>query len=212
MRADLLRKLYFYKACGYRYVSESFLRAPSPGDDLPTLAHTIGTCRLCNNAKTCRHTMNLSGELSLPAAKRVEILVVFERPNEAQDTAGAVFVGATHEWFASELATKCAGAGVGATFVVRCAGTHALAYEQCAPYLFDEIFLVRPRIIATMGDTASQFVLKSPNLPPIEAMHGSVFHEHGTFVVPMYDLDFIRKNPSKKPEMEADIAKIASLL
>ena len=60
----------------------------------------------------------------------------------------------------------------------------------CKPYLKDEIDFVKPKIIVTMGFIPNKVFLKS-NIPLSNHIGKAYLTNEGSYVLPMYDLNFI---------------------
>ncbi len=59
---------------------------------------------------------------------------------------------------------------------------------NCQPYLWQELALLKSRIVVPMGNVATQVLflgLKSQPAPPIRLAHAQIFSENGMSIVPM---------------------------
>lgn len=82
--------------------------------------------------------------------------------------------------------------------------------DNCLPYLWRELELLRPRIVVPVGGVAAQAIFRRllgrPS-PPITQAHAQVFHGNGVIVVPM-------RHPARSSNHELDrfVAVMRSLL
>ena len=56
--------------------------------------------------------------------------------------------------------------------------------EACTPWLVEQVSLIQPRVIVTLGNFATKFVLNTPQ--GITRMRGSVYPWHGRSVIPTF--------------------------
>ena len=103
------------------------------------------------------------------------------------------------------------------SFLIRCAvpQNRRVSSEiilKCAPYLTDEIKILKPKVVLCLGELCCKIVLRNGDLAGMDALHGSVFNEGGISFVPSYDPAFIAQNPSKAELFKEDLQKIKGLL
>jgi DNA polymerase len=82
--------------------------------------------------------------------------------------------------------------------------------ERCLPYLMEQIGMIRPGVICTLGKFASQTLLSSKT--PISRLRGEFHDFHGIKLMPTYHPAFLLRNPSAKKEVWEDMKKIAAEL
>ena len=63
-----------------------------------------------------------------------------------------------------------------------------------------------------MGDECLSAIYEDFEMSSLETLHGYVLKYKKNFVLPMFDLDFVRLNPAKKEFFLNDIKKIKELL
>jgi DNA polymerase len=56
--------------------------------------------------------------------------------------------------------------------------------ESCTPWLVEQVSLIQPRVIATLGNFATKFVLQTPQ--GITRMRGRTYPWHGRTVIPTF--------------------------
>ena len=103
------------------------------------------------------------------------------------------------------------------TFMVKCHSNKDIkpydeSFQRCKPYLFDEIEKLNPKLILAMGDECLSAIFEDFEMSSLETLHGYVLKYKKNFVLPMFDLDFVRLNPAKKEFFLNDIKKIKELL
>lgn len=102
------------------------------------------------------------------------------------------------------------------SFLIRCAvpQNRRISSEiilKCAPYLTDEIKILKPKVVLCLGELCCKIVLRNGDLAGMDALHGSVFNEGGISFVPSFDPAFIAQNPSKAELFKEDLQKIKEL-
>jgi DNA polymerase len=119
-----------------------------------------------------------------------DLLFVGEAPGMHEDRQGEPFVGA-----AGQLLTRMLGE-IGLTRervyianVLKCrppGNRDPLPDEiqACTPWLVEQISLIQPRVIVTLGNFATKYVLQTQR--GITSMRGSVYPWHGRQVIPTF--------------------------
>ena len=119
-----------------------------------------------------------------------DLLFIGEAPGMHEDRQGEPFVGA-----AGQLLTTMLGE-IGLTRdqvyianVLKCRppgnrDPEPDEIETCTPWLVEQISLIQPRVIATLGNFATKFVLQTQR--GITSMRGSVYPWHGRQVIPTF--------------------------
>ena len=119
-----------------------------------------------------------------------DLLFIGEAPGMHEDRQGEPFVGA-----AGQLLTRMLGEiglardEVYIANVLKCRppanrDPEPDAIETCTPWLVEQISLIQPRVIATLGNFATKFVLQTQR--GITSMRGSVYPWHGRQVIPTF--------------------------
>jgi uracil-DNA glycosylase, family 4 len=72
--------------------------------------------------------------------------------------------------------------------------------EACTPWLIEQISLVQPKVIATLGNFATKFVLDTSQ--GITRMRGSTYSWHGRTVVPTFHPAAILRTGEKSSQFE----------
>ena len=182
---------------------------------LKELERLIGECKRCK-----LH----SGRIRLVFGEgnpKARLVFVGEGPGREEDIEGRPFVGE-----AGRLLTKIIESGMGLKReevyicnVVKCRPPENRTPERdeaeaCLPYLKEQIRMIRPEVICTLGRTAAQELL---------GRNFRITEERGSWqsfmdipVMPTYHPAYIIRNPSREKELKgqvwADVRKIMARL
>jgi DNA polymerase len=181
-------------------------------DTLDAIKADIGSdCRRC---KLC--TMGRSQIVFGVGNPKARLMFVGEAPGEEEDKRGEPFVGR-----AGQLLTKIIEA-IGLTReqvyianVIKCRppgnrNPEADEVEQCEPYLFRQIDVIKPRVIVPLGKFAAQSLLKT--MDPITRLRGRQFDYRGAALIPTFHPAYLLRNPSAKREVWEDMKKVRAIL
>jgi uracil-DNA glycosylase len=149
-----------------------------------------------------------------------ELMLVGEAPGFHEDRLGTPFAGQAAEL----LERLLTGIGLSRedvylTTVLKCrppGNRDPLADEiaACEPHLFRQLELVRPRVVAPLGNFATQLLTGRPH--GITAVHGQpqelVLGGATVTVLPLYHPAVALYTPATLAELEADVALIPGLL
>ena len=80
--------------------------------------------------------------------------------------------------------------------------------EQCEPFLFRQIDVIKPKVIVALGKFAAQCLLKTTE--PITRIRGREYR--GAKLVPTFHPAFLLRNPSCRREVWEDMKKVRALL
>ncbi len=180
------------------------------GETLLQIARRANHCTLCGLHKG--RTKGVFGEGN-PKAK---LMFIGEAPGKEEDLTGRPFVGE-----AGQLLTKIISAiglarqEVYITNVVKCRPPDnrvPLPGEilSCQPYLVAQVEWVHPKIICTLGKTATLSLLKTEE--PISKLRGRWFDFQGIKVMPTFHPAYLLRNPSDKKLVWEDMKKIQQAL
>ena len=221
MQSSQLRRLLYYKAFGYRYVSAEIL---SGGERffkaLDALKSATAECNLCELAKT----RTGSGEQNFKNFKTIKNFKNSKTPTNVKLMIVALAPGANEGFgggleaeVAAALDQICAPEQIYFSFLIKCAvpQNRRISSEiilKCAPYLTDEIKILKPKVVLCLGELCCKIVLRNGDLAGMDVLHGSVFNEGGISFVPSFDPAFIAQNPSKAELFKEDLQKIKELM
>ena len=171
-------------------------------------------CERCGLAATRTRVVYGSGPLDAP------LMLVGESPGFHEDREGTPFAGRARELLERLLAdVGIALADVYAATILKCrppGNRDPLAEEvaACEPYLYRQLDLVRPRVVATLGSFAT--TLLSGRALGITRVHG-VEHEvmigsRRLLVYPLYHPAAALYTPAMLEVLERDVARLPELL
>ena len=151
---------------------------------LAEAAAAAATCTRCRLAE--RRTQVVYGVGNADA----ELLFIGEGPGFHEDQQGEPFVGA-----AGQLLTRMLGEigsrreDVYIANVVKCRppgnrDPEADEIESCTPWLIEQVSLIQPALIVTLGNFATKFVLNTTT--GITRLRGQRFPWHGRTVIPTF--------------------------
>jgi len=212
VQSSQLRRLLYYKAFGYRYVSAEILSGGARFfKALDTLKSATSECNLCELAKT-RTSSSEQNFKNFKTPASVKLMIVALAPGVSEG-----FGGGLEAEIEAALDQICAPEEIYFSFLIRCAvpQNRRISSEmilKCAPYLTDEIKILKPKVVLCLGELCCKIVLRNGDLAGMDVLHGSVFNEGGISFVPSFDPAFIAQNPSKAELFKEDLQKIKGLL
>lgn len=183
----------------------------SPGcADLAALSLLIGDCHRCSLGDTRTTLVFGVGD---PHAR---LMFVGEAPGRNEDLQGVPFVGA-----AGKLLDELLGSigldrsEVYIANVLKCrppGNRDPLADEVavCTPFLNEQVRLIAPAVIATLGNHATHHVLGTDR--PISALRGRLFHVDGRRIVPIFHPAAALYDQSKRAVLFDDFQRLRAVL
>ena len=206
----LEEKLKFFSQLGMEFISSS----PSSEDSsYLSLKERIIHCQKC--ALSQRRKNAVPGEGNLGA----ELMFVGEAPGHDEDIQGRPFVGK-----AGQILTKIINAmqfkreDVYITNVVKCRppdnrNPSREEIEKCQEYLLEQLEMIKPRVIVTLGKVATDFFIRSSL--GMTALRGN-FYEFGDIqVMPTFHPSYIIRNEGNikiKKMVWEDMKKVMTFL
>jgi len=177
---------------------------------LADVAIEASTCTKCRLAETRTQVVFGVGD------PNADLLFVGEAPGMHEDRQGEPFVGA-----AGQLLTRML-AGISMTReqvyianVLKCRppgnrDPQEDEIETCTPWLVEQISLIQPDVIVTLGNFATKFVLQTQQ--GITRMRGSVYPWHGRKVIPTFHPAAILRGGGEKSRQFADLEEDFALI
>lgn len=176
---------------------------------LGEIAQRVRVCTRCDLWRTRTHAVPGEGN------PRAEVMFIGEAPGYHEDRQGRPFVGAAGQYL-NELLQR---AGlrreeVYITNVVKCrppGNRDPLPDEiaACAPYLDEQLGVIRPRVIVTLGRYSMSRWF--PN-EKISRVHGQARRVGDYVVVPMYHPAAALHQPALKELVEKDFEKLGEII
>jgi uracil-DNA glycosylase family 4 len=175
-------------------------------EELKKIHQGMKACQLCPLGKTRKNLVFGEGN---PYA---QIVFVGEAPGADEDEQGLPFVGR-----AGQLLTKIIEAmglmrkDVYICNILKCrppGNRNPLPneIELCEPFLKNQLQIISPRVICTLGKFAAQTLLKTET--PITALRGRFQSYEGIKLMPTYHPAYLLRNPSAKKFVWEDVQMI----
>ncbi len=178
--------------------------------DLPALSQFLAGCMRCKLGSTRTNIVFGQGNA------KAELMFVGEAPGRDEDEQGLAFVGR-----AGQLLTKIIEA-IGRTRedvyianVLKCRPPNNRNPERdevqtCKPFLNEQIRLIGPRVIVTLGTFAAQTLLETDE--PISRMRGQWRTARGVRVMPTFHPAFLLRSPDRKKDVWEDMKLVRDYL
>jgi len=145
-----------------------------------------------------------------------DLMFVGEAPGGDEDIQGIPFVGR-----AGQLLTKIIEAiglrrdDVYIANVIKCRppqnrNPEPDEVDQCEPFLFRQIEIIKPKVIVALGKFGAQTLLRT--LDPISRLRGRVYEYRGAKLIPTFHPAYLLRNPASKREVWEDMKLVKRLL
>lgn len=131
-----------------------------------------------------------------------KIIIIGEAPGAQEDKEGVPFVGRSGKkldtWLNRINLTR---KDVFITNIVKCRppknrNPEFIEIKACSYFLKQQIKIIKPKIIITVGKFASQSILRTED--PISSLRGKFFNKNGYSIFPIYHPAYILRNQSKE--------------
>lgn len=179
------------------------------GDDLNKLNTKILACTKCGLCKN--RTQAVPGDGN-PQAK---LMFVGEGPGQQEDLQGIPFCGPSGKFLEELLAgIGLTRAQVYITNIVKCRPPNNRdPFEDeiltCTPYLEQQIKLIKPLVISTLGRYALNYFLPGQK---ISQVHGRALSKNGQLFVPLYHPAVALYKGSMRDELKQDFQTISQVI
>ena len=170
---------------------------------LTEAAAEAATCRRCRLAE--RRTQVVYGVGSASA----DLMFIGEGPGFHEDQQGEPFVGAAGQLLTRMLAEiGLRREDVYIANVVKCRppgnrDPEPDEIEACTPWLVEQLSLIQPSVVVTLGNFATKFVLTTPT--GITRLRGQVFPWHGRTVIPTFHPAAVLRSGGETSRQFADL-------
>ena len=183
----------------------------SPGEALIAIRQDLGECTRCKLHGLGRRQIVFG--VGNPAA---DLMFVGEAPGADEDIQGEPFVGR-----AGQLLTKIIEAiglrreDVYIANVIKCRppgnrNPEPDEVEQCEPFLFRQIDLIKPKVIVALGKFAAQSLLRTTD--PITRLRGREYRYRDAILMPTYHPAYLLRTPSAKRDVWEDMKRVRAIL
>lgn len=149
-----------------------------------------------------------------------DLMFVGEAPGFHEDRQGEPFVGAAGQLLTrmlGEIGLRREDVYIGNILKCRPPGNRDPLpdeIEACTPWLVEQISLIQPRLVVTLGNFATRFVLQTPR--GITSMRGRTYDWHGRTVIPTFHPAAILHGGGEKSrqfqDLQTDFALIRATL
>jgi DNA polymerase len=149
-----------------------------------------------------------------------DLMFVGEAPGFHEDRQGEPFVGAAGQLLTrmlGEIGLRRDDVYIGNILKCRPPGNRdplPTEIEACTPWLIEQISLIQPRLIVTLGNFATKFVLQTQR--GITSVRGRTYDWHGRCVIPTFHPAAILHGGGEKSrqfqDLQADFALIRATL
>jgi DNA polymerase len=149
-----------------------------------------------------------------------DLLFIGEAPGFHEDRQGEPFVGAAGQLLTrmlGEIGLKRENVYIANILKCRPPGNRDPLpdeIEACTPWLVEQVSLIQPRVIVTLGNFATKFVLQTPR--GITSMRGHMYDWHGRSVIPTFHPAAILHGGGEKSrqfgELREDFALVRATL
>jgi DNA polymerase len=186
---------------------------PEPGTllTLTSIREDLGDCTRCKLAGLGRNQIVFG--VGNPNA---DLMFVGEAPGADEDIQGEPFVGR-----AGQLLTKIIEAiglrreDVYIANVIKCRppgnrNPEPDEVEQCEPFLFRQIDMIKPKVIVALGKFAAQCLLRTTE--PITKIRGREFKYRDAILMPTYHPAYLLRTPSAKRDVWEDMKRVRAIL
>lgn len=189
---------------------ESPPRAPATPKSLDGIRAELGDCTRCK-LHDGRTTLVFGA-----GRADADLMFVGEAPGRDEDQQGEPFVGR-----AGQLLTRII-ESIGLTReqvyianVIKCRppqnrNPEPDEVETCEPFLFQQLDVIRPRVVVALGAFAVRTLLRSDQ--SISRLRGQVFDYRGAKLVPTFHPAFLLRSPDRKRDVWEDMKKVRALL
>ena len=155
-----------------------------------------------------------------------DIMFIGEAPGAHEDQTGHPFWGAAGKILDNLLnKVNLKRENIYITNILKCRPPHnrdpkTEEIEACVPFLDRQIDIIQPKIICTLGNFATKYILAkfglSDKITGISKLHGQIFESQSLFgsfkIMPLYHTAVATYNPNMKPILEKDFLILKEFL
>lgn len=167
-------------------------------------------CRRCNLANNRTNVVIGRGNMDAP------MMLIGEGPGEQEDEQGRPFVGPAGQLL--DVLLQAQEIDVDQYYmcnIVKCRPPENRSpqkeeVELCIPFLRNQVALVKPRIIVSMGAVAMKYIIDKDS--KITQIRGKWIKRKGYWIMPTFHPAALLRDPSKKAFMWGDFKNISKRL
>lgn len=177
---------------------------------LEELREYLADCSRCALGCSRTHLVFGAGD------PHADLMFIGEAPGKQEDLQGLPFVGAAGRLLDELLAgIGLSRAQVYIANVLKCrppGNRDPLPEEitECSPFLAEQIRLIDPKVIATLGNFATRFVLHTQR--GITGLRGKLYRVDGRQVVPIFHPAASLHDPSKRETLVDDFRRLRAVI
>jgi uracil-DNA glycosylase len=152
-----------------------------------TIAEAAAEAATCTKCRLAEGRTQVVFGVGNPDA---ELMFIGEAPGFHEDKQGEPFVGAAGQLLTrmlGEIGLRREDVYIGNVLKCRPPGNRdplSDEIEACTPWLVEQITLIQPRLVSTLGNFATKFVLNTQQ--GITRLRGQTFPWHGRIVIPTF--------------------------
>jgi uracil-DNA glycosylase family 4 len=179
-------------------------------EQLVSLYKEVSNCTKCPLHETRAKTVFGAGDAD------AELMFVGEAPGAEEDRQGLPFVGRAGQLL-EEIGLSREQVFIANVLKSRPPGNRdpqPLEIEACKPYLFEQVRLIEPKVVCTLGNFATKLLSGSPvgitrvrGTPQIHELGG-----HTVFLLPLLHPAAALRTPAMKEQLREDLATVPGLL
>lgn len=165
---------------------------------IKNIQRAVFECGKCRLKQTRTHAVPGEGSHNAP------LMFIGEAPGYDEDQQGKPFVGRAGKLLTDIIhAMGMSREDVFIANVIKCRPPENREpqddeIQACSPYLFNQIEIVKPRIIVTLGRYSTSTILGMPDKMRISDMRGKFFNYHGMKVMPTFHPAYLLRNEKDK--------------
>jgi len=180
------------------------IQTPSDNtNELNQFKNTALSCTACPIAQNRRHVVFGTGN------PQADLMVIGEAPGSEEDAQGIPFVGKAGQLLSKMFAAiNFSREEIYITNIIKCRppgnrDPEPEEIENCRNFLNQQIKLISPLIICTLGRPAAQTLLGTGE--GITRLRGQLFDYNGIPLIPIYHPAYLLRSPGKKKEAWQDL-------
>lgn len=174
------------------------------------IIQTANQCTLCELHKTRKNVVFSAGTIESP------LVVIGEAPGADEDIQGFPFVGKAGKLLDKMLkAINLTRDNIYICNILKCRppgnrSPMSLEVKACTPFLLAQLHTIKPKIILTLGNPATQFILNTKQ--GITTTRGKLYDVNGIAVLPSFHPAYLLRNPPAKKDSWEDLKLLRNFL